>query len=697
LISDVSDFAIYVRRTRGELWHLLALPQWYPRFFSGIGYVTRVFDPSAPEGADAFSARVGGGGLAVRDVRFRIRESRPEAEFTIEGIDTSWFASIRLFDAPDGGAHVTAALFKAAQAHPDLAQFDNHAIVEWLRAGIEHAVAYLDGAPTAIASNTGDMPSLSVSVAKKMLTSKVVDVAVRPDRGLRQWHALRRWGFNLAGGYGAARAHSPAGVAIADDYGSHTFDRVHHGADRVAAALHALGVPADRMVAVLARNHAAMVEAIVGCGKLGVDTVLINVGLSARQIQEIVLRHRVVAIFVDDEFDDLVHSLPDRVLRLATRADSLIPGRVTPADSVGDPARSYPPPAQPGTQIVLTSGTSGTPKAAIRPQPKGFGTIAAMLSRLPLRMNDRMFIAAPLFHSWGFAMLQVSTALRATVVLQDRFDAQACLAAIARHRCTSLVVVPIMLQRILDLPTSVRAQYDTSSLRVIVCSGSPLPGSLALRVMDVFGDVLYNFYGSTEVSWATVAGPPELLVAPATAGKPPLGTTVAILDATGTVMPTGAVGRIFVGNEMLFEGYTNAEPPTVANTATTDSLMDTGDLGYLDADGRLFVSGRADEMIISGGENVFPGPVEDALAMLPQVSEVAVIGVPDEEFGQRLAAFVVPHHGVDLDGDMLRRYIRNRLNKYSVPRDIRFLDALPRGATGKILKRLLARGDFDPA
>jgi acyl-coenzyme A synthetase/AMP-(fatty) acid ligase len=246
-----------------------------------------------------------------------------------------------------------------------------------------------------------------------------------------------------------------------------------------------------------------------------------------------------------------------------------------------------------------------------------------------------------------------------------------------------------MLQRILELPAAVIDRYDTSSLKIVASSGSPIPGAAVVRFMDTFGDILYNFYGSTEVSWATVADPADLRVAPTTAGRPPLGTRIAILDKEGIPLPVGAVGRIFVGNDMLFDGYTNAASPAIE-----DQLMDTGDLGYLDASGRLFVAGRDDEMIISGGENVFPRPVEEAIAVLPQVADVAVVGVPDPEFGQRLAAFVVRAEGASLDEDMVKGYVRNRLSRFSIPRDVTFVNQLPRTATGKILKRRLTEGHF---
>jgi fatty-acyl-CoA synthase len=241
-----------------------------------------------------------------------------------------------------------------------------------------------------------------------------------------------------------------------------------------------------------------------------------------------------------------------------------------------------------------------------------------------------------------------------------------------------------MLQRMLELPDDVLARYDLSALRVIAASGSALPGELAVRVMDRFGDVLYNLYGSTEVAWATIATPADLRAAPGTAGRPPRGTAVRIVDDAGREVPQGATGRIFVGNEMVFEGYTGGGGKEVV-----DGLLATGDVGHLDAAGRLFVDGRDDEMIVSGGENVFPREVEDVLADHPAVQEVAVVGVPDQRFGQRLAAFVVPADGHEPDADALKAHVKRTLAGYKVPRDVVFLAELPRNATGKVLKREL--------
>ncbi len=332
--------------------------------------------------------------------------------------------------------------------------------------------------------------------------------------------------------------------------------------------------------------------------------------------------------------------------------------------------------------MILTSGTTGAPKGASRKQPESLEPVASLFSKIPLRARQTTVIAAPMFHSWGFAHFTLALPLASTLVLRRRFDPEETLRAAAQSRATALVVVPVMLQRIMDLGPEVIGRYDLGALRVIALSGSALPGELATRAMDAFGEVLYNLYGSTEVAWATIATPHDLRAAPGTAGRPPMGTVVKLLDEHGREVPKGASGRIFVANEMMFEGYTGGGGKEVIS-----GLMSTGDVGHLDEEGRLFVDGRDDEMIVSGGENVFPREVEDLLSDHAEIQEAAVVGVPDEEFGQRLKAFVVPRNGTDLDEDAVKEYVRHNLARFKVPREVVFLAELPRNATGKILKR----------
>jgi acyl-CoA synthetase (AMP-forming)/AMP-acid ligase II/carbon monoxide dehydrogenase subunit G len=677
---DVLAFDATLAHPCQAVWELLREPELYPRFFTGVGSCELDADLAqrfqvrltTPRGMFATHRM-------VQTLRDTVMETRLEAAQA-----TGCFASVRL--AVDGdGTRIAVRIFALGRLHPDFAKVGDGAVRDWLREGLRRVGDYLDGAPTSLLANSGEAHSLQLSILRTMISSGVVR-ASRPDRGLRQLNSLAKWGFTLAGGLGAAAARSPATVAAIDAHGTVSYGEMATRTSAIAAGLAAAGYSKDSTFAVLARNGSAMVECMVASSKLGATTVLLNPGLAARAIEEVVTAHEVDLVFADDEFDPLVRYLPDDVRLLSTHPNSAFPQRRSVADVVAAAVDAPPvtPPKQPGRLVVLTSGTTGTPKGARRPTPPGFGAIAAMLSRMPLRRDEVMLLSAPLFHAWGLAALQLSTPLLASVVLMDRFDAEACLKAVERHGCTAMVVVPVMLQRILELPPAVLRRYDTSSLKVVASSGSPIPGASCTRFMDAFGDVLYNFYGSTEVSWATIADPTDLRLAPTTAGRPPLGTRLAVLGPDGTPRPVGAVGRIFVGNDMLFDGYTNAASPAVE-----DRLMDTGDLGYLDAGGRLFIAGRDDEMIISGGENVFPRPVEEALALLPQVSEVAVVGVPDAEFGQRLAAFVVRAQGASLDEAMVKSYVRNRLSRFSIPRDVRFVDELPRTVTGKVLKRQL--------
>jgi acyl-CoA synthetase (AMP-forming)/AMP-acid ligase II/uncharacterized protein YndB with AHSA1/START domain len=528
-----------------------------------------------------------------------------------------------------------------------------------------------------------DARSTTLGVASTLIKAGVV-TAGRPDKVARQIASLAKWGATVPGGYQAAAARGEDQPALHDERGIRSYGLAVARGKRLASGLAANGVTAGQPVALMCRNHNAMAESIIACGLIGADAVLLNTGLSAKSVGDVIDKHQPVAVLADDEFAPAIKKVPGDFLRISTWAENEI-GYPTVDDLIETaPDIKMHPADRPGRIVVLTSGTTGIPKGARRPTPRGLGTAAAMLSRIPLRAGERMFVAAPLFHTWGLAAMQISMPLRATLVLQRRFDAERTLRAIAEHRCTALFAVPIMLQRILDLPERIRRRYDLSSLRIVASSGSALPGSFVLEFMDAFGDILYNLYGSTEVSWASIADPGDLRAAPTTAGRCPPGTRVGVFDDTGRPVPPGAEGQLYVGNEMLFEGYTEGGSVPMAH-----QMMSTGDRGYLDADGRLFVTGRADEMIVSGGENVFPRPVEELLISLPQVQDVAVVGVPDAEFGQRLAAYIVLRYGAHLTEDEVRECVHQKLYRFAVPRDVYFVPELPRNATGKILKRLL--------
>jgi fatty-acyl-CoA synthase len=509
----------------------------------------------------------------------------------------------------------------------------------------------------------------------------------RPDRALGIANALRRWGPTPAFGYTASAIRHPHSTAIIDELGTLTFEEVHRRTNALAHALSDAGVGEGDGVAMMIRNHRGFIDATVACSKLGAHSLYLNTAFAGPQITEVVKREKPIALIYDAEFEGLTHDAGQRRKRFIAWHD----GGEKPKDplledliAVGDPSDVVPPQNK-GRVVILTSGTTGSPKGAQRKQPESLDPAAALFSMIPLRAQERTMIAAPMFHSWGFVHFTLAMGLGSTVVLRRKFDPEDTLSATAQHECTALVVVPVMLSRMLELPAETIERYDLSKLRVIAASGSALPGELALKVMDRFGPVLYNLYGSTEVAWATIATPEDLRAAPGTAGRPPRGTVVKLLDEDGNEVAPSETGRIFVGNEMAFEGYTGG-----GGKQSVGGLLSSGDVGHFDAEGRLFIDGRDDEMIVSGGENVFPREVEDLLHDHDAVDEVAVIGVNDEQFGQRLRAFVVRSRDAQAGEEELKDYVKANLARYKVPREIVFLDELPRNATGKVVKRELA-------
>jgi acyl-CoA synthetase (AMP-forming)/AMP-acid ligase II/uncharacterized protein YndB with AHSA1/START domain len=491
---------------------------------------------------------------------------------------------------------------------------------------------------------------------------------VRPDRLVRMALAARDWGPTLATAVAVGAARHGDRVALVDEDGPVTWTALDRESDALACALAAEGLDEGDALGLMARNHRGFVLTAAATAKCGADLLLLNTAFAAPQLRDVLAREAPAVTVRDAEFSGLVEGLDTEALPRLAEAHA---------------GRRPDPPSRHGRVTILTSGTTGTPKGATRSlgQPT-LDAPAGLLEAVPLRAGGTTLVAAPLFHAWGLANLALALGLGSTVVVRRRFDPEATLAAIAEHRCDAIAVVPVMLQRILELGDEVLDRHDTSSLRVVASSGSALPGALAHRWMDAFGDNLYNLYGSTEVASAAIAGPQDLRIAPGTAGRPPRGTTVKLLDEHGAEVRQGETGRIFVGSSAVFEGYTGGE-----DKDRVGGLVATGDVGRFDAAGRLFVEGRDDEMIVSGGENVFPKEVEDALVRHPAVAEAACVGVEDERFGQRLKAFVVLRG--DADEAALQAHVKAELAAFKVPREVVVVDELPRNATGKVLKREL--------
>jgi acyl-CoA synthetase (AMP-forming)/AMP-acid ligase II len=502
----------------------------------------------------------------------------------------------------------------------------------------------------------------------------------RPDRMLGMGLAMLRWGYTPAAGWAAGAARYPNETALIDEIGPMTFREVDEASSAIATALMERGIEDGGSVGLLLRNSRWLPLALSAVAKAGADAVLLNTGFGAEQLGDVMDREGIQGVVYDAEFDKLLAKAPDDLLRVVGWHDEPVDQVTMQELAETDPQLTRP--HHRGRQVILTSGTTGTPKGASR-SVEGLEPAAAFLSRIPLKARGTTVIAAPLFHAWGLAHMGLALLLSSTVVLRRRFDPEDLLALIEDHQADALVVVPVMMQRMLELEEGRRESYDVSSLKVVAVSGSALPGELSTRFMDAFGDVVYNLYGSTEVAYATVASPSDLREAPGTAGQLVMGTTIKLLGEDGKEVPKGEIGRIFVGNPLLFEGYTGGE-----DKDRIGDLVASGDLGRFDEQGRLFIEGRDDEMIVSGGENVFPGEVEDLLSNHPGVREAAVIGVEDEKMGQRLVAYVVKGKE-SVSEDELKAYVKDRLARHKVPRNVHFIDELPRNETGKVVKRKL--------
>ena len=514
---------------------------------------------------------------------------------------------------------------------------------------------------------------------------------LRPDKYVRMGQVFRRYGVTPTTGFSLAAVRRPEATALVDERGSLTWADLERRSDALAVGLARMrtGGRPVRTVAILCRNHRGFVDALGAAGKLGADALLLNTGFSGPQLSDVVQREQAELVIYDEEFEGLVEharkDLPDLLELVAWQDEPSGSGGSLDElieESIG---RMPDRPESPGKVILLTSGTTGTPKGARRSAGGGTDAMAAMLDRIPWRAEETVVVAAPMFHAWGFGQLAIAATLTCTVVTRRRFDPEATLAMVRDHAATGLAVVPVMIERIMDLPGDVLDRYDLPTLRFVTASGSRMRPDAVTAFMDRFGDVVYNSYNATEAGLITTAVPADLRVAADTAGKPVVGTELRILDDQDREVPTGDVGRITVRSGFQFEGYTSGETKSFH-----EDYMVSGDVGRVDEDGRLFVVGRDDEMIVSGGENVYPLEVEETIGAHPGVREAAVIGVDDEKYGQRLAAYVVRESANgEVSEDDLRKHVKEQLAGYKVPRDVVFLDELPRNDSGKVMKREL--------
>ncbi len=536
--------------------------------------------------------------------------------------------------------------------------------------------------------------------------------------------SIVQWSFTPAGllALGAARDYHH--TAVIDDAGSITYGELHNQTSKLAEALYRTGVRERQRIGMLSRNHRGFLMTMCAHGQLGTDIVLFNTGASASQTRAVMKEQKIDLLFIDEEFIPLLPKGFDEcpvIINWEENQDSAAApltdeekaelDDIEYASNVADALQSedhatrnpdWPTltevlrtgpaeskiPARPrrGRTIILTSGTSGTPKGARRPEPTTYMPASSIMSRIPLKHHRGYYVSAPMFHLWGFCQIQLGLALRGTFILQRKFSPRAAVKLIEHNRPANIAIVPTQLRRLLE---AVPEGFDPGTKSIVAC-GEALPPRVIRETHEKFGKVLYNLYGSTEVSWASIATPEELDKHPNTAGKAPMATILKVVDEDGNDVPEGVVGRVFVGNDMLFEGYTR---PGV-DKENLRGLVSTGDLGYFE-DGLFYLAGRSDDMIVSGGENVYPQEAEDVISDMPEVYEVAVHGVDDPDFGQALACYVVLNDESDKEGfdDRAKAAVKAKLARHNVPRYFVFMDELPRNAVGKIVPRELPKID----
>ena len=412
---------------------------------------------------------------------------------------------------------------------------------------------------------------------------------LRPDRYVRMVLALRRYGANPMTSVSLAAARAPAATAIVDERGSITWRELERTSDALAVAFTGLTDPRPRTIGILCRNHRGFVQTLTASAKAGADALLLNTGFSGRQLAEVLQREGAQVLVYDEEFAGWSRR-PARASTGWSRCSAgstsrrpVGPGRRARRDPPRPPRQAGPRRARDPADLRDDRHPQGRPP---RGGGGGTGALAAMFDRIPWRARETTVVAAPMFHAWGFGQLAVSATMTCTVVTRRRFDPEATLRMVEEHDATGLAVVPVMLERIMDLGPEVLDRYRLPSLRFATASGSRMRPDAVLGFMDRFGDVVYNSYNATEAGLITTAVPADLRAEPETAGRPVRGTRLRILDDADRELPPGEVGRIVVLSGSTFEGYTSGDTKDFH-----EDFMVSGDVGRLDDAGRLFVVG----------------------------------------------------------------------------------------------------------
>jgi fatty-acyl-CoA synthase len=511
--------------------------------------------------------------------------------------------------------------------------------------------------------------------------------------------ALAGGAQNPAQVYKLYAANSPDKIALRWRDQAFTFKDLDEKMDRFATGLATHGIGRGSSVIVMTKNRPEFLVAQCGASRIGAAAVSVSWRSTAAELEYLATHSGAKMICFEHDLWSTVAEAKKRLPKIPPENFVAIGGDVPGCTSFDEMLKAEihqadgSHPEEDAAVVIYTSGTTGKPKGAVRKFPKdALPAALRFIAETPMRTDDVHLVTCPLYHSTAFGFLALSHMLGATVVIMDEFKPELFLRDVERWGVTTTAVVPTMLHRVVSLPKETLAKYNARTLRVIFSGGAPLSGPLALETMDRFGDVLFNFYGATETGLVTLAKPQDLRASPGTIGKVVPGNEIRLLDDAGREVPPGTVGELFVLNKLLVAGYHKDEAAT--QESMREGFFSVGDLARCDRDGRYFIEGRKRDMVISGGVNVYPAEVEGVLEAHPDIAEVAVVGVEDPEWGERVRAFIVKRPGATIDEGELRAFVRERLAGAKVPRDFVFLDALPRNPTGKVLKRELRTSPY---
>ncbi len=511
---------------------------------------------------------------------------------------------------------------------------------------------------------------------------------LRPRGLVEMARSLNREYQNPSAIYTIHARNHPGRVAIRFRGRSITFGELDDRLDRLASGLVDRGLERKQSVLVMMKNRPEFIEIGAAAGRAGAAAVAVSWRSTPHELAYLANNSGARFIFFDHElWPTIEHALPQITVPheklVAVGGD--VPGCARYEDLLSGAKRTIEGDDEAAAVVTYTSGTTGKPKGAVRRFPREmFVQILEFIASTPIKSTDVHLCVCPLYHMTAFAFFTMTHVVGGTVVIADDFKPESFLELVERERVTTTAMVPTMLQRLLTHGTDAIHAHRTRSLRAIFLGGAQLPAQLAIDAMDILGDVVFNFYGATELGIVTLASPADLRAAPGTIGPVVSGNDVLLLDDEKNPVKDGAVGELYVKNAMLVAGYHGNE--SAMRESMHAGYFSVGDLARRDGDGRYFIEGRKRDMVISGGVNVYPAEVEGAIEAHPQVLEAAVVGVPDPEWGERVKAFVVARAGERIDSEQLKQFLRERIAGPKIPREYAFIDALPRNPTGKVLK-----------